>query len=536
MKSHTSTLSRLVPIFIAGLTILGILIAGCSVITLTEVTEEQETIWPTDGWSMSTPEEQGMNSALLEQMMHVIDENQVPIDSVVVVRHGHIVFEAYRNNYDEVSTHHLQSVTKSFTSTLIGIALQQGFIESVDQLLLDFYPERTIGNPDPRKDQITLEHLLTMSPGMDWHELDYPYTDPRNSLGQMWVSRDVIQHVLDHPMVREPGAAWSYNSGTSILLGDIVEQASGTDTVPFARQYLFDPLGFGATYLAKTPDGTHYHTDGGLYMIPRDMARLGYLMLHDGIWDGERILPEGWVEQATSNHYQAFSNHGYGYQWWTIEGTDIYYASGHYDQAIYVAPEADMVVVFTADVPDEAIHPLEGFLFHYILAACTDLPEGYIDNQYSGYGFSFDYGREYFVTHEPVPGTNELTEQSGTAQFSFINYPIEIFTVMWHDGFAGMDAEETLASASELLGGQSSISINWGERAELSMGDRTIPLQSVTGETEGFFFNALIGVWMCDASEQAFVFTFVSDATEPLEDLISRLGDLLESFSCLEGE
>jgi CubicO group peptidase (beta-lactamase class C family) len=455
---------------------------------------------------------------------------------VLVIRHGYLVFEQYRNGYDEISSHHLQSVTKSFTSTLIGIALQQGFLESVDQRVLDFYPDRELENPDPRKEQITLEHLLTMSPGMDWIELQVPYTDPSNSLGRMWRSRDVIQHVLDHPMLRDPGEAWSYNSGTSILLGDIVEQASGIDTLVFARQFLFDPLGFGATYWQETNDGRHYHTDGGLFMTPRDMARLGYLMLHDGVWEGERLLPEGWVEQATTAQYESYPGHGYAYQWWTIEGTDIFYASGHYDQAIFIIPEADMVVVFTANVPDEAIHPLEGFLFRYILGSCTDLPEGLLQGEISDYGFSFEYGLDFVPGILPFPGTEAVTPQAGAIQFSFINYPIEIFTVMWYEAFKGMEPEEALATASELLQHQPGLNSTWKESAELQIEDQEIALEVLDVETEGIFFTAFIGVWTCENAEQPFVLTFVTDASGPVESQLVRLRELLGSFSCAPSE
>jgi CubicO group peptidase (beta-lactamase class C family) len=199
-----------------------------------------------------------MDPAQLDQMMEYIDEHNMAIDSIVVVRHGQIVFEQYRNGYHEKRKHHVQSVTKSFSSMLIGIAIQQGLIESVDQRMVDLFPDHTIANLDVRKQRITLENLLTMSDGMDWHELDYPYNHPENTLGQMWVSRDAVQHVLDRPMAREPGEAWAYNSGTSILLGGIIEQVSGREVLTFAREYLFDPIGIGDVLWTRTT-GRHYH-------------------------------------------------------------------------------------------------------------------------------------------------------------------------------------------------------------------------------------------------------------------------------------
>jgi CubicO group peptidase (beta-lactamase class C family) len=327
--------------------------------------------WPTEQWLTSTPEEQGMDPARLNQMLAVIDRDKVAIDSVIVVRHGRIVLEKYRRGWSAYRKHMLQSVTKSFTSVLIGIAIQQGLIDNVDQRMVDFFPDRDIANLDARKQSITLEHLLTMSEGMDWHELDYPYDDPRNTLGQMWVSEDAVQHVLDRPMARDPGERWSYNSGTSIVLGGILEQVTGRSVNAFAREYLFDPIGIGDVFWALTTGG-HYHTDGGLYMTPRDMARLGYLMLKNGAWDGREIVSPEWVDQSTTAHYRTPWGMGYGYQWWTLPRSDVYSATGHYDQRIYVSPRYELVVVFTANIADEDPHPTEGWMSRYIIAACTD--------------------------------------------------------------------------------------------------------------------------------------------------------------------
>jgi CubicO group peptidase (beta-lactamase class C family) len=327
--------------------------------------------WPAQEWRTSTPQEQGMDPARLNQMLAVIERDQVAIDSVIVIRHGHIVLEEYRRGWSVHRKHMIQSVTKSFTSVLIGIAMQQGLIDSVDQRMVDFFPELEIANLDARKQRITLEHLLTMSDGIDWHELDYPYDDERNTLGQMWASEDAVQHVLDRPMAREPGDRYSYNSGTSIVLGGILEQVTGRSVPAFAREHLFDPLGIGDVFWALTTGG-HYHTDGGLYMTPRDMARFGYLMLHNGQWDGEQIVSNEWVTQSTTAHYSTPWGMGYGYQWWTLPRSQAYAATGHYDQRIYVAPEQDLVTVFTANIADEDPHPTEDWFQRYIVGACIN--------------------------------------------------------------------------------------------------------------------------------------------------------------------
>jgi CubicO group peptidase (beta-lactamase class C family) len=305
----------------------------------------------------------------LEAMMQDIDQNGHNIHSVLIIHDGYLVWEEYpRKSYGPNTLHMLQSVTKSFSSTLIGIALQHGLLDNTSQRMVDLFSDWMIANMDARKESITLEHLLTMTDGMDWHETDLPYDHPNNTLGQMWVSDDAIQHVLDRPMARDPGESWFYNSGTSILLGGILEEVTGEDVKDFAKEHLFDPIGIGSIIWYKTT-GNHYHTDGGLYMTPRDMARLGFLMLNNGTWNGNEIVSSEWVSEATRTHAMTPWTQGYGYQWWTFPDYGVYSATGHYEQKIYVIPEHDTVVVFTANIADEDPHPTDYFVFNYILQA-----------------------------------------------------------------------------------------------------------------------------------------------------------------------
>ncbi|MFX0064633.1 MAG: serine hydrolase domain-containing protein [Candidatus Hermodarchaeota archaeon] len=329
--------------------------------------------WPTLEWRTATPESQAMDSEKLNDMMEYIEEQGFNIHSVIVIRHGYIVLEQYPGDiYTSTMLHMIQSCTKSFTSTLIGIALHEGFIENVDQKMVDFFPTRTIANLDSRKRNITLEHMLTMSEGMYWTELEYPYTDERNTLRQMWYSYDAIQHILDQPIERDPGAAFHYNSGMSILLGAVIEQATGQDVTSFAEDYLFDPIGIDDYTWASMQRSGVLHTDGGLYLTPRDMARLGYLFLNNGTWAGMEIVSPEWVAEATQAHYMTPWWYGYGYQWWAIPNFGVYCATGHYEQKIYVAPEKDLVVVFTADIADEDPHPTDSLLLSYILPAAQE--------------------------------------------------------------------------------------------------------------------------------------------------------------------
>jgi CubicO group peptidase (beta-lactamase class C family) len=463
-------------------------------------------------------------------MMDLIDGQGLAYDSVLVVRHGAIVFEEYRNGYDREIKHHLQSATKSFSSMLIGIAIHEGLLESVKQGVIDLFPDHTIAHLDGRKQRLTLEHLLTMSDGMDWHELDYPYTDTRNTLGQMWASRDAVQHVLDRPMAREAGEAWAYNSGTSILLGGILEQATGQDVLSFAREYLFGPLGIEDVRWDKA-NGNHYHTDGGLYLTPRDMARFGYLMLRGGTWDGEEIVSPEWVARSTEAHYPTGSGKGYGYQWWTLE-EGIFAAHGHYEQLIYVVPKADMVVVFTGNVPDSMIPPTDGLLYRYILAACTDLPPETTRRTYADHGFTFDYPIGFAVQEMPSPGQDAVTAAAGTVLFRLDAYPPEMVQVVWLQTEADPDLEAHLAAAfrsssqqagSEFTVGESQVSTRNGHRAVYQDWDLA---------QQDFRMRGVTVAWYCAESQRLYLFSYATNPEVPDQDLTARLQEHLASFGC----
>jgi len=331
--------------------------------------------WPTDGWHIRTPETQGMNSSVLDGIEVLIDEQGYEIDSILVVRQGYLVYEYYGNGYDANDIHHIQSCTKCVTSTLVGIAIELGLIESVNSKMVDFFENWTIDNMDDRKRNITIEHLLTWTDGMEFHEIDYPYDDPRNDLGQMWVSDDALQYCLDRPMWNDPGKSWWMNSGTLIILGGILEIVSNMSIPEFATKYLFEPLGIDEFYWSQIGGGSAggwYHTDGGLYLYPRDFAKFGYLMLNNGTWDDQQLFAQDWVENATDVYISTGWTDSYarfGYQWWIWPSQGLYSAHGHYEQALYVVPEEDMVIVFTGNVPDDTFYPADYIVTRYILPA-----------------------------------------------------------------------------------------------------------------------------------------------------------------------
>ena len=301
--------------------------------------------WPTEGWRTSPPEDQGVDPALLERMFEAIEDRSLNVHGVVIVHNGYIVAEEYYPPYKQDTKHVLYSVTKSFISTLVGIAIEEGHIESVDQRVLGFFPDHSFANPDPRKEAMTLEQLLTMTSGLDWEEGTPTYT-------AMYWSGDWVGYVLDSPMETEPGDQFVYCSGCSHVLSAIVQETTGVNTLEYAQSRLFEPLGITDMYWESDSSGIPIG-GWGLELTPRDMAKFGYLYLNDGVWDGQQIVPAEWVETSGKKHIEVRGRpEDYGYQWWTYPALNAYTAMGRDAQLIFVMPDRDTVVVFTAKIGD----------------------------------------------------------------------------------------------------------------------------------------------------------------------------------------
>ena len=357
--SRNNSFFSLLLLFISSLALLISVSVECS-------TERE--YWPTEGWRVSTPEEQGMSSERLMEMMEFIDENSYLVQGVVVIRNGYLVWEEYVDPiYDMNTTHLLFSVTKSFTSCLVGIALDDGYIEDVSQTMVSFFPDREIANMEGGKELVTVEDLLMMRAGMFWDESSAPYDSPEN--GIYHINReDGLQYSLDLPMVAEPGELWHYSTGASQILSGIVTAASGQTTLEFAMEHLFEPLGISNVVWAMDMGGT-YKGGFDLQLTPRDMAKFGYLYLNDGVWDGLQVVSEEWVDVSTTTLTRLNEGQGYGYQWWIMLEEDIFHASGLYGQGIYVSRDEDIVFAVTASVTPsqhEAIHRL---MTEYVMGA-----------------------------------------------------------------------------------------------------------------------------------------------------------------------
>ncbi|TFH04126.1 MAG: class C beta-lactamase-related serine hydrolase [Candidatus Thorarchaeota archaeon] len=328
--------------------------------------------WPTDVWLNTTPEAQGLSMNQLDRIDTTIVENDIDIHSVIVVKNGYIVYEKYYGYWSQYMAHTIQSCTKSFMSALIGIAIDKGYIDNVSQPVLDFFPGYTIDNWDPRKENITLYHCLTMTTGLEFHEVDIPYEEPENDLFAMYRSNNMWQYVLDRPMEYNPGEHWSYNSGGIELLGGVIEQTTGYSVADFADEFLFEPIGIDYFQWWIVPASGQYGCGGGLNLKPRDMARFGYLYLNNGNWNGTQVVSSDWVNVSTQPRNDADGWYNYGYTWWSIHNTTFYEATGHYEQKIFILPEEDIVVVFTGDIQDEDWHPSDYFVIEYVIPAKGD--------------------------------------------------------------------------------------------------------------------------------------------------------------------
>lgn len=337
---------RLFPLF-AFFWLLSLVLSACSASTPIPTyvpTSPADNYWPTQGWRTSPPEERGMDSQTLTRMLERVKSKNLNLHSLLVIRGGYIVSESYFGSYQQDTRHTLYSCTKSFISTLVGIAIDRGKIADTKQRVLDFFPKLTVQNRDAPKDAMTLDDLLTMRSGLDWQEGDPVYN-------AMYRSGDWVKYVLDKPMASAPGSQFVYCSGCSHVLSAILQQTTGQSTRDFAEQYLFKPLGIvDANWEA---DSKGIVIGGwGLNLTPREMAKLGYLYLRKGVWDGQQIVSSQWVETATQKHTATGGNTDYGYQWWTYPALNGYMATGRYSQLIVVIPASDLVIVTTAAMDD----------------------------------------------------------------------------------------------------------------------------------------------------------------------------------------
>ncbi len=342
-------------LFTSTILILSILIpsglVGCG-----PSTEELEVVDYTplvrDDWKVSTPEEQGLDPMLVAELYHNAAELET-LYGLLVIKNGYLIAEGYFNEGTVDKKNQLQSATKSYTSALVGIALDQGCLSSLDQKMTDFFPEFAGQITDPRKEQITIRDMLQMRSG-------YPDEETDPALFEALLSGDYLPLIDGFPLTSDPGTEFQYSGLTSHWLGVIVARACDTDLKSFAQEHLFSPIGaqVGNDWI---PDRDGYYIGlAGMHVTARDMAKFGLLYLNDGEYDGKQIISADWVRESLQSYSEDtgwpkvgryFRDCGYGYQWWSARVGDHHfnYASGHGGQYIVLLDELDMVIVTAAD-------------------------------------------------------------------------------------------------------------------------------------------------------------------------------------------
>jgi CubicO group peptidase (beta-lactamase class C family) len=369
--------------------------------------------FPGRTWPTATPASVGLNAAVLDSIASEIAAGKYGyVDRMVVIRRGRLVYDRHWTwDYDRIygdsarvpnplnahdpsgpynyfnpwwhptyqrgDLHSLQSVTKTVTSVVIGAAVTRGDFPSIDTPVLRFFDTTKVKNIDDRKRRLTVRHLLTMTGGFDWNE-NLPYIDPGNTAVAMEASYDWVQYAIDRPMAREPGTLWNYSSGETELLASIFRRATGMDIEEYAAKNLFAPLGIERWFWKRTPAGL-VDTEGGLYLAAPDLARIWYLWLRNGVWNGKQVVSADWVKQSVTPAIAVSPEPGapkYGFKWWLPQNpadtTRLMWAgSGFGGQIPTAVPDLDLVVIFNGwnILPDRPSLPRPSIMKRLIRAA-----------------------------------------------------------------------------------------------------------------------------------------------------------------------
>ncbi len=343
-----------------------------------------KTKWPTSAWAKDSPATVGLDEKVLAAFDADLASGKYGlVDTFEVFRCGNAVYERkYPHDYGQIygkeaktrgplnahltgpynyfdpawhpyyhgtDLHSMQSVSKTVSSVILGIAVTRGdFKASLDTPVFKYFDVAKVKNLDDRKRRITLRHVLTMSTGLEWNE-EVAYDDPKNDSSLMEAADDWVQYVIDRPMAQEPGKLFNYSSGVSELLAYIFQKETGQDIEKYGEKYLFTPLGM-KHFWKRTPLGL-VDTEGGLYLSGSDLAKVGYLYLHDGMWDGKPIVSKDWVKESLAPFIDAEEGYKYGFKWWLFPRADtqryVWMGIGFGGQRLMVFPEEELIAVFT---------------------------------------------------------------------------------------------------------------------------------------------------------------------------------------------
>ena len=318
---------------------------------------------PLDDWPIATPEDMGFKPGMAEQLDAMVADGSLKnLHAALIVRHGKLVLERYYAGQDERwgrprgevqfdanEKHDLRSVTKSIVGLLYGIALAEGKVPPLDAPLLEQFPDYADLADDPLRRRITVGNALTMQMGTEWDE-GISYADPRNSEHAMEMAKDRYRFVLDRPMVAEPGGHWVYNGGATAVVAKLISNGTRGDLLAYAKDKLFAPLGITELEWVEGHDG-EYVAASGLRLRPRDLAKIGQMILDRGQWDGQQVVPADWLAASFTPHAKVDEELSYGYQWWLgiHDGRARWVAGfGNGGQRLYCNPGLDLVLVATA--------------------------------------------------------------------------------------------------------------------------------------------------------------------------------------------
>ncbi|MBN2135014.1 MAG: serine hydrolase [Acidobacteria bacterium] len=311
------------------------------------------TYWPTNAWLSCSPEEVQVDSDALYRVYEYASTASFNTYGLIIIKDGYIIGEAYLNGYTENDRFTSYSVSKSFLSALIGIAIDEGYIDDIDDFAYKYFTEWQAEGIDPRKKFITIRHLLQMSSGILWNE---DYNDEANSIMQMAESGDYLTFMLNQPMESNPGTIWEYNTGNSVLLSGLIQRTTGMNTFQYGMMKMFQTIGIPG--IEWSEDETGLTTGGwGIHATLREYAKFGYLFINNGLWENEQVVPENWVRTSTTSISPNIPY--YCLHWWRITGLDaynlpsgVYAAKGIHGQLIYVIPDHNILAVKTGNDPD----------------------------------------------------------------------------------------------------------------------------------------------------------------------------------------
>ena len=310
-----------------------------------------------------------MDSASLARLIETVGTYRQ--DSLMIIRHGKIVAEAYYAPYVAGISHDLRSVTKSIVGTLTAIEVKNGLLDSVDHPVLDLFSDKQIANLDDNKKAMTVQHLLDMNSGIAWREKSFT---PDESVIRMYSAPDRTEFVLSQPMSDPPGAKFYYNSGNPYVLSALITKKTGQSAFDFAKKQLFEPLGITSAEWGRVDAQGVTDGEAGLSLAPHDMARIGYLYLHNGSWDGKQIIPSSWVERARAGNVPATFGMHYSNLWWSLPQKGAFMALGRHSQTIVVIPKLDIVATMTGVLRDDEFYPIGRLVNDISTSAKSDRP------------------------------------------------------------------------------------------------------------------------------------------------------------------